>query len=139
MNWQTLDAVLQYGATLSDCAEFCQCSEDTIERNIKEKFQMTFREYKKRKMARVKMSIIQKQVQKALEGDNTMLIWTGKNLCEQSDKFSAEVTNTEQNKITFAYTIPGNRFAPKEKADAIDAESSVVNTSNDGGSDGQED
>lgn len=137
-SWQTLDAVLQYGANLTDCAEFCNCSEDTVQRRIKEHFQMTFHEYRKRKMAKLKMSIVKKQVDKALEGDNTMLIWVGKNLCEQSDKFSAEVTNTENNKITFAYSIPGNRFAPQEKEKAIDAESSVVDASNEGGSSGQE-
>lgn len=43
--------------------------------------------------AKTRASVLSKQVEKALAGDNTMLIWVGKNHCGQSDKLDTRNDN----------------------------------------------
>lgn len=115
-SWQTLDAVLQFGASKTDCAEFLDCSEDTIERRIKTKFNMTFTEYRLRKMGKTRVGIMKKQIDMALAGDRTMLIWVGKQICGQSDKFS-EPDEVVNNTVQLKYSIPGNKYVNGGKPD----------------------
>lgn len=123
LKWDVLDAVLQYGAQLTDCAEFCGCSEDTIQNRIKQEFGLTFTEYRARKLGRTRVSIMKKQIEKALAGDTTMLIWVGKNICNQADKISTEVDDTPDEPVTLAYSIPGNKYSGKPDIEVLDGTS----------------
>lgn len=86
IKWDVLDGILQFGATLIDCSEILGHAEDTIQRRIKKDFKMTFSEYRHRKMARMRMKLLQKQYDVAINGNVTMLIWLGKQHLGQSDK-----------------------------------------------------
>lgn len=96
-DWDKLDAILQYGAWCVDCADILDVSKDTVERRIKEKHGLTFDEYRHMKMSRTRMRLAQKQIEAALAGNVTMLIWLGKQYLGQQDKH--EVASTAQIKI----------------------------------------
>ena len=83
------------------CSVFCTCQEivallntfdencsyDTVERRIKEKFNVTFAEYVKQKQnAFGKPKLRKAQWDLGMEGNSTMLIWLGKQYLDQRDK-----------------------------------------------------
>ena len=83
------------------CAVFCNCQEivsvlnsfdincsyDTVERRVKEQFNMTFAEYVDQKqMAIAKPKLRKAQFDCALGGNATMLIWLGKQYLGQMEK-----------------------------------------------------
>ena len=83
------------------CAVFCNCKEivsvlnsfdincsyDTVERRVKEQFNMTFAEYVEQKqMAFAKPKLRKAQFDCALGGNATMLIWLGKQYLGQMEK-----------------------------------------------------
>ncbi len=89
------------------CAVFCNCEEimavlkafgvkpsyDTVERRIKEQFNVTFAEYVKQKqMAFAKPKLRKAQFDCAMSGNATMLIWLGKQYLGQVDKQEHEIT-----------------------------------------------
>lgn len=97
--WGLLDAILQYKATLEDCAGHLGCSEDTVENRVKERYGITFSEYRDKKMSSVRLSLQQKAIQQALSGgNNTMLIFCLKNMCGWSDKQSFDISDAETNR-----------------------------------------
>ena len=86
INWAKLDSYLQLKASKKACAILLEVSEDTIERRIKEKHDCTFTDYAAVKFEPVKLKLVQKAISKAMSGDNTMLIFSLKNLCGWSDR-----------------------------------------------------
>lgn len=85
IDWKLLNGVLQYGASLIDCSDLCEVSEDLIQIRIKEKYKCTFTEYRKKKMAKIRLTLLQKQIEVAKNGSVPMLIFLGKNYLGQSD------------------------------------------------------
>jgi AraC-like DNA-binding protein len=89
------------------CAVFCNCKEivsvlnsfdinvsyDTVERRVKEQFGVTFAEYVEQKqMAFAKPKLRKAQLDCALGGNATMLIWLGKQYLGQTEKQEINVT-----------------------------------------------
>lgn len=64
--------------------------ERLIERRIQERFKCTFVEYRDKKLDKIRIKLFDKQVQIALGGNATMLIWLGKQLLGQTDVERAE-------------------------------------------------
>lgn len=116
-NWPRLDATLSLGCSISEAVGIMEISRETIVRKIRDRYDMTFEEYKDVRMARRKMSLRQRMWRAAEEGNVTAMIWLSKNELGMTDKFSAEISETQNHVIKFAYSIPGNKFAPKEKPD----------------------
>ena len=85
-DWRVIDAACQYKTWAEDVAAILGCSEDTLSKRIKEKHGVTFTEYRRQKMAKTKHNLFAKQVDIALDGNVTMLIWLGKNMLDQVDK-----------------------------------------------------
>lgn len=85
-DWKLLDSILQFGARLIDCSEMLELSDDTIQRNIRVEHDLTFSEYRERKMSRMRMKILQKQFDVAMQGNVALLIWLGKQHLGQVDK-----------------------------------------------------
>ena len=75
------------GGTDEEIALHFGCSPDTLTRR--------FADVLKKGRAHLRLSIRRTQVKKAMSGDNTMLIWLGKNLLSQKDKQEIEYTGDE--------------------------------------------
>jgi hypothetical protein len=102
-DWPVLNALLQRGASRLACEEIMQVSHDTIERNIRKEHGLTFAEYREKKMQKTVLKLVEKAVDKALAGDNTMLIWTLKNLAGWADK--NETLISELKPVQLKYSI----------------------------------
>lgn len=100
-NWEVLNAILQYGATLLDSSEILGVSEDTIQRAIKKEHGITFSEYRNKKMGRVRIKLLQKQIDVAMNGSVPLLIWLGKQYLGQSDKQEIEQEKIGEFKIEY--------------------------------------
>lgn len=86
INWEVVDAVLQYKASLIDVADLCDVHPDTLKNRIKEKYDMNFKEYRDKKMSKMRLKLSQKQFEIAMRGNVRMLIWLGKQYLGQSEK-----------------------------------------------------
>jgi hypothetical protein len=83
--WDQLDSDIIW-ASQEYCAEKLGISADTLAQRIREKYDMSFPEYKHKRQETLRINIIKKQYQVAMSGNVSMLIWLGKNMCGQSDK-----------------------------------------------------
>lgn len=101
LNYDSLDALLQFKVSLKFCADYLNVSEDTIQRRLKEDHGMTFSQYHELKMERTAVKLQQKAIEEALKGNNTMLIFALKNLAKWSDKIENQVTHKEALKIQY--------------------------------------
>lgn len=101
IDWKLLDGVLQYKPSMADCEEHLGCSHDVIEKNIKEKFGLTFVEYRDRKMKNTRMKLVQRALKMAFNENPTMLIFCLKNLCNWSDKVEIEEKSAKPFKFTY--------------------------------------
>lgn len=107
IDWKMLDGLLQFGARLVDCSELMQCSDETIQRRIRDKYDITFTEYRNRKLSKTRLRLAQKQFDLAMEGNTTMLVWLGKNLLGQTD-IPLELETKEDNKLQLTYSLDQN-------------------------------
>jgi hypothetical protein len=87
-------ALMRLKPTLEDTAAFFKCSARTIERFIEKKFKLSFVEFREQNMVHTRLNLIRKAISKAESGDNTMLIFSLKNLCNWRDKQPGEEDKT---------------------------------------------
>lgn len=78
IDWDVFDKLCALQHTLIELAYYFNCSVDTIERNVKDAFGVTFAEYFAIKRQKGLMSLRRKQFQLAEEGSIPMLIWLDK-------------------------------------------------------------
>lgn len=102
INWDKLDALLQFKVTMDFCADYLGVTIDAIRRRIKEKHNMTFTEYHNLKMQHTATKLQQKAIEMALKGNTTMMIFALKNLAKWSDKVETE---TRQEMIVKSFEI----------------------------------
>jgi len=105
INLVELDKLCAMQCTEAEIADWFDVSVDTIERRLIEKTDLTFAEYFKQKRGKGKVSLRRKQMQVALGGNPTMLIWLGKQYLEQKDKHDVEHSGNIA--ITFAKELQG--------------------------------
>ena len=99
IDFVALDALLQFKVTKRFCADYLQVSEDTIDRRIKENFDMTFSEYQSLRMGRTAVKIQQKIVELALKGNPKLLEVAAKYLAGWTEKADMLVSGNEINII----------------------------------------
>lgn len=80
-----LDKLCAIHCTTKEIADFFNVSHDSIERFIKNKFGMTFGEYRDQKSSNGKISLRRAQYRAAMEGNVQMLIWLGGQWLGQSN------------------------------------------------------
>lgn len=113
-NWGQLQALCERYMRLEDCAEIMQVSDCTINRNIKKKFGFTFEEYRNKKLARVRLSLVQKIMSMANGGNLGALIFCLKNICQWSEKVDSTSSDGSLTPQVFVY-IPSNGREISEK------------------------
>ena len=93
INYDKLDALLQFKVPLRFCADYLGVSRDAIIRRLKEDHGMTYGEYHELKMQRTATKLQQKAIEMALNGNTTMMIFALKNMAGWSDKIETELKN----------------------------------------------
>lgn len=80
--------------TLEEIAGWFDCSVDTIERACKREKKLGFAEYYRQKSKKGHVALRRVQMQKALDGNPTLLIWMGKQYLDQKDKTETDLNHT---------------------------------------------
>jgi hypothetical protein len=86
IDWDELDRWLEAWCDGTVIAEQFGIHEDTLYIAVREKYGVTFSEYKQKKRLSGNDKLRRVQHDQALDGDNAMLIWLGKNRLDQTDK-----------------------------------------------------
>ena len=93
LDWEKIDELLVAGCSGAEIASFFGLNKATIyDRCLTDKG-IPFSEYSQRKYEKGDSLIRKAQFNKALDGDNTMLVWLGKNRLKQRDKQPEEIDN----------------------------------------------
>ena len=90
IDWDQVDEMCRIHCTGEEQAAVLGIDYDTLNRACKREQGLSFTEYFKQKSASGKMSLRRRQYTKAMVGDNTQLIWLGKNWLGQSDQPEVE-------------------------------------------------
>lgn len=93
IDYATLDKLCAIHCTGEECASILGMDYDTLNRRLKEEGHLGFTDYFKRKSATGKMSLRRKQMEVALSGNPTMLIWMGKQQLNQAEKVEQAITS----------------------------------------------
>ena len=83
-----LRAFLRLKPSLDDTAAFFDCNPKTIERYIKDNYNITFVEFRDQNMVHTRHRLVQKAIQEALKDkpNTIMLLFCLKNLCKASNR-----------------------------------------------------
>jgi len=95
-----LIAMASMSLTQRECAALLGCSVDTLQRNYSEEYELG--------KLKCSASVRRKQFEMGMAGNVTALIWMGKNLCGQKDRF--EATGADD----------GPLFQPVDRGDIIE-------------------
>ena len=83
-NMKQVKLLGQFRATYDTMAEWFECSEQTIRRNMQDKESEFCKVYKKA-LANTKMKLSEAQIKYALNGNSALLIWLGKQWLGQKE------------------------------------------------------
>jgi len=86
IDWTLVDQLLMAGCLGTEIAAHFDMHQNTFYARIEEKYGLSFTHYCQEKRSKGDAMIRAKQYDKALKGDNSMLIWLGKNRLRQRDK-----------------------------------------------------
>lgn len=103
IDWEQFDKLCAMQATLVEIASWFNCTIDTIENRCKSDQGMLFSEYWAQKAAKGKISLRRKQLDVAMSGNVSMLIWLGKQYLGQKDKSETVIDSAKP--ITLAYSL----------------------------------
>ena len=105
INYDKLDALLQFKVSLRFCAEYLGVSPDTIQRRLKEEKGLTFEQYHAQKIERTAVKLQQKAIEMAMGGDRTMMIFCLKNLAGWADKLDHGINDEVKNALKLNYKL----------------------------------
>ncbi len=88
----------QFRATYQTMADWFECSEQTIRRNMQNEKSEFCKAYKKA-MATTKLRLSEAQLKYAFNGNATLLIWLGKQYLGQTDKQEIEFCDNQIKEI----------------------------------------
>jgi hypothetical protein len=91
-------AICRMKPSLEDCCSFLDCGQDTIIRYCKS-IGESFASFRDKNMVHTRFGLIRKAIQKAENGDNTMLIFCLKNLCGWADRQEIEHKGEDINPV----------------------------------------
>lgn len=92
INWKLVEELCEAGCSGQEIAPHFDVHPDTLYNQTQNKYGITFTEYSASFKQKGESSIRKKQFDKALKGDNMMLIWLGKNRLKQSDQQHQEIS-----------------------------------------------
>ena len=86
LDFKLLENLCAIQCTESEIEAVMEVSVDTIDRRLMEVYGIGFADYSRQKKGKGKMSLRRRQIQAALAGDKTLLIWLGKQYLDQADQ-----------------------------------------------------
>lgn len=86
LDWSKIDFYLEAGSTGTQVAANLGIHPNTLYERCAQEKKMTFTDYSQLKKSSGHSKILGKQYAKALQGDNSMLIWVGKQQLGQRDE-----------------------------------------------------
>lgn len=131
IDWKLVDTLLLAGCLGTEIAPNFDMHVKTFYYRVEEKYGMTFTAYSSEKKGKGEALLRKVQYDKALKGDNTMLVWLGKNRLKQRERDN--LTDEEVESIADAvYRIQEanrNRIAGEQ---GMEAEQSLHNQEHQG-------
>lgn len=106
IDMKKVDFFIEAGCSGCEIASMLGIHHDTLYDRIRDEHGVLFSEYSAKRRPKGDASIRVKQYQKALQGDNHMLIWLGKNRLKQKDK--EEIASNEPTKVVFEVNYGNN-------------------------------
>lgn len=94
IDWDMVDHYLMAACNGSEIAALLGCSADTLYNRCAQEKGVTFTAYAQEKKQKGDSILRAAQYKKAIKGDNTMMVWLGKNRLNQKDR---ETTDIPQN------------------------------------------
>lgn len=95
INWDLVDRLLEAGCPGTEIAPRFAIHPETLYDRAYKEFGIMWTEYAQKKRQKGNGNIRVKQYQKALDGDNMMLIWLGKNRLDQTDSPKQDLSINE--------------------------------------------
>lgn len=104
VDWNRVDLLLMCGCNGAEIAANFDLYPDTLYRKVREKFGVGFTAYACSLKQKGDALLREKQFEKALEKDNVMMIWLGKQRLDQKEpeQQKAETTQTESVHVVIA-------------------------------------
>ncbi len=101
-----LQELMKFYPTLEEAADWFNCSPDTIERRVKENWNLTFAEFRKRFSGKTRLMIKRKAITMALEENNEkMLLYCLRTMTDLDDRQkSSEIEGNKENVIRLCYS-----------------------------------
>jgi len=100
IDWDKVDYMLKCGCTGTELAAVFSIHPNTFYRRVEEKYNVSFSEYSQQRRMVGDYNLRQKQYEKAMglteTGDNTLLIWLGKNRLGQRNEDKMTIVTQEQ-------------------------------------------
>ena len=128
LHWDRVDYLLEAGCTGTQIASVFDMHPDTFYLKVKKEKGMGFTEYCRIKRESGESRLLSAQFDKAISGDNTMLVWLGKNRLKQRDApIDMQVTQaqTEINQAVMAQ-LSKNQQAAKEALESSKEEKPIA-------------
>jgi len=100
IDWDIVDEMLLAGCLGTEIAPRFDINQHTFYDRVQKKFGITFTQYSQEKRAQGEGCLREVQYKKAIGGDNTLLVWLGKNRLKQSDS-PVELAMAENTLIQF--------------------------------------
>ena len=111
-----LEKLMRLSPSRREAADWFDVSQSSLERFIKREFQISFEALRDKSFVKTKMAIKRAQIEKALKGDNTMLIWCGKQHLGQSDKVDQKMQHSGEIDSPMIIVLPAKDPAPIDAA-----------------------
>ncbi len=96
IDWKKANELMISGCMGTEVASFFGMSPDTFYRRVEDEFGVTFTQYLQEKRETGNSLLRTKQYQKAMSGDNTLLVWLGKCRLKQRENDDRELSVKEQ-------------------------------------------
>jgi hypothetical protein len=109
-SWPQINVQLVQVSLIGETKYFKIPNRYQFQRHLQRKYNMTYAQYKEKRMENVKLSVKQKMYSEAMNGNTPLLIFLAKNYCGMSDtpgKFENNPTD-QPAQLTLAYAKPSN-------------------------------
>jgi len=120
INWDAFDSLCRLQCTLLEIASFFNCTDETIERRVKQQYNETFMEHYKKASAGGKSSLRREQWKSALRGNVSMQIWLGKQWLGQKDTIALGNSDDKPLMLTYRLDDDNNKQPKPDGLAALD-------------------